>query len=119
MHKEQIVGLAVRLFAIFLGFYTLRHASSLLPYVLAPPPNNISLMFAGAVVLPPILAAVLMWYFPLALANKLIPDIKTKDAPASIGCRWHRGRSILNYGSLGPNKRDPGHVPLGYIRLSG
>lgn len=84
MHKEQIVGLAVRLFAIFLGFYTLRYASSFLPYVSAPPPNNISLLFAGAVVLPPILAAVLMWYFPLALANKLIPDIKTKDAPVPL-----------------------------------
>jgi hypothetical protein len=84
VHKEQIVGLAVRLFAIFLAFYTLRDASSLLAYISAPPPNNISLVFAGALVLPPILAAVLMWYFPLALANKLIPDIKTKDAPVPL-----------------------------------
>ena len=84
MHKEQIVGLAVRLSAIFLGLYTLRYASSWLPYISAPPPNDISLVFASAIILPPILAAVLMWFFPLALANKLIPDIKTKDAPVPL-----------------------------------
>lgn len=85
MPKEQIVGIAVRLFAIFLALYTLRYASTLLPYAAVPPPNNISFTFIAVLALFPILAAVLLWFFPLVVAAKLIPNIKTKAQSAPIG----------------------------------
>lgn len=84
MRKEQIVGIAVRLFAIFLVLYTLRYASSLLPYAALPPPNNISFAFISTLALFPILAAVLLWFFPLSVATTLIPGIKTKKQPAPL-----------------------------------
>lgn len=85
MSKEQIVGVTVRLFAIFLALYTLRYASNLLPYTAMPPPNNISFVFIGTLALFPILVAVLLWFFPLTVAAKLIPDINTKEQTTSIG----------------------------------
>lgn len=85
MPKEQIVGIAVRLFAVFLALYTLRYASSMLPYAAAPPPNSISFWFIGTLALFPILAAVLLWFFPLTVATRLIPDIKAKETSTSLG----------------------------------
>ena len=84
MHKEQIVGIAVRLFAIFLFIYTLRYASGLLPLAAAPPPNNVSFLFIFVLALFPILAAVLLWFFPLSVAAKIIPNIKAKDKAAPL-----------------------------------
>ena len=84
MHKEQVVGIAVRLFAIFLGLYTLRHVSGLLPYAAAPSPNNISFVFLFLFAFFPILAAILLWLFPLAVATKIIPNIKAKNATAPL-----------------------------------
>ena len=78
MHKEQVVGIAVRLFAIFLGLYTLRHVITLIPLVSAPPPNNFSLMFIFLLATPLMLAAILLWRFPLVVAARIIPDVRTK-----------------------------------------
>lgn len=79
MHKEQVVGIAVRLFAIFIGLYTLRHVITLIPHVSAPPPNNFSLMFIFLLATPLMLAAILLWRFPLVVAAKIIPDVRTKN----------------------------------------
>ena len=84
MNKEHVVGIAVRLFAIFLGLYTLRHVSGLLPYAAAPPPNYISFAFLFLLAAFPILAAILLWLFPLAVAAKIIPNIKAKGTPAPL-----------------------------------
>lgn len=85
MPKEQVVGIAVRLFAIFLALETIRYASSLLPYAASPPPNNISLGFIATLLFFPLLAAFLLWRFPLAVATNLIPDIKKQEQHSSLG----------------------------------
>lgn len=85
MRKEQIVGIAVRLFAIFLALYTVRYASFLFPRATLPPPNNVSFLFIFVLALFPILAALLLWFFPLTVAAKIIPDIKAKEKVASLG----------------------------------
>lgn len=84
MQKEEVVGIAVRLFAIFLFLYTLRYVSGLLPLAAAPPPNNVSLMFIFLLGLFPILAAVLLWFFPLTVAGRIIPNIKSKTSTSKL-----------------------------------
>lgn len=84
MRKEQIIGLAVRLFAVFLAVYTIRYASGLLPRVALQPPNNVSLLYIFSVALFPILAAVLLWFFPLSVAAKIIPETKSKKQVTSL-----------------------------------
>ena len=84
MHKEQIVGIAVRLFALFLVVYVLRHASALIPYLADSSSYKISFTFLFLIVLFPILAAILLWLFPLTVAAKLIPDIKAKERPKTL-----------------------------------
>lgn len=79
MNKEQVVGIAVRLFAIFLGLYTLWQVSSLLPLISNPPPNNFSLTFIFLMAAPLILTAMLLWRFPLIVAAKIIPDVRMKN----------------------------------------
>lgn len=78
MHKEQVVGIAVRLFAIFLGLYTLWQVSSLLPLISSQPSNNFSLTFILLMAAPLIIAAILLWRFPLVVAARIIPDVRTK-----------------------------------------
>lgn len=74
MKKEQVVGLGVRLFAIFLVVYTIRYGSSLLPMTRAP--DNVSLLFIASFTIPLLLAALLMWMFPLTVAGTILPKMK-------------------------------------------
>ena len=84
MQKVQIVGIAVRLFAIFLFLYTVRYASGLLPRAAASPPDNVSLLFIFVIALFPILAAILLWFFPLTVATKIVPNIKKEIKASSL-----------------------------------
>jgi hypothetical protein len=84
MQKEQIVGIAVRLSAIFLGLYTWRYVSGLVPLLAAPSQDSIGVGFLLLLALFPILASLLLWYFPLAVASKIIPDIKTEKASTPL-----------------------------------
>ncbi len=85
MQKEQIVGLAVRLFAIFLVVYTIRYGSSLLP--MTRPPNNVSFLLLAGFTVPLLLAALLLWIFPLTIAGTILPEIKTSGSsvPLEVG----------------------------------
>jgi hypothetical protein len=74
--KEQVVGLAVRLFAIFLALYTLRQTGSLVVFARMSPPDYASLATVGVVTLILLLVAILLWVFPLTVAGNLIPNIK-------------------------------------------
>jgi hypothetical protein len=85
VQKEQIVGIAVRLFAVFLTIYVLRHASGLIPYLADSSSYPISALFLFLIVLFPLLAAMLLWLFPLTVAAKLIPDINAKEASKTSG----------------------------------
>jgi hypothetical protein len=84
VHKEQIVGLAIRLFAVFLFIYILRYAGSLLPYLDDSSSYKISGIFIILTALFPILGAALLWFFPITIAKKLIPDIKYKEPTKTI-----------------------------------
>ena len=74
MNVAQIVGLGVRLFAIWLAFYVIRQTPGLL-FV-----NTRDMPDAGATATTVIVAIVLLlicvalWRFPLSVAKKLVPE---------------------------------------------
>lgn len=84
MQKEQIVGIAVRLFAVFLAIYVLRYSSGVISYIAKSTDYVIGLPFLAVIVLFPLLAALLLWLFPLSVASRLIPDIKAKEPPKAL-----------------------------------
>jgi len=73
MNKEQIVGLAVRLFAVFLVVYTLRYATSIASFAIIKPPNFAISSLIILIGIFPLLIAFLLWCFPLKVASRLIP----------------------------------------------
>ena len=82
MQKEQIVGLAVRLFAIVLVIYTIRYGSSLLP--MTRPPGNVSFLLIAGFTVPLLLAALLLWMFPLIIVGTILPEIKTSGSSVPL-----------------------------------
>jgi hypothetical protein len=82
--KEQIVGLAVRLFAVFLVIYVVRHASSLIPLLSESSKYRVGAAYLTLIVLFPIVAAILLWRLPLTVAATLIPGVNTKKRPRPI-----------------------------------
>lgn len=85
MNKEQLVGLGVRLFAVFIVVYTLRYATSLIGFAMMDPPDYIAASFILLIGFSPVLIAILLWRFPLTVASKLIPKIKTSEKPRPLG----------------------------------
>lgn len=98
MKKEQVVGIAVRLFAVFLGLYTVRYVTGLIPLLVDPSPNKPGVGFLVLLAAFPTLAAILLWYFPLAVASKIIPDIKTAKAPARLDAG---GIAVVSFSIMG------------------
>lgn len=83
MNKEQIVGLVIRLFAVFLVVYSLRLMSSLFTFATVEPIDYISSAIIFLFGFSPILIAIILWRFPLAIASKLIPKpTETKHTSA-------------------------------------
>ena len=85
MSREDIVAIASRLFAIFVALYALSLLTSTFQ-VLAT--NQItSGAFAGivAVLLVMLVVALLLWFFPLTIARKLLPVMKEPRSEQSIG----------------------------------
>lgn len=82
MRTEQIVGLAIRLFAIFLFIQALRQATGLLSYFVDSSTVRVGIGFALVSTLAPAAIALVLWLLPLTIATKLIPGLKA-DAPRS------------------------------------
>ena len=74
MTKGQIVGLAVKLFAIFLFVYSLQKLVNVLPWF--SPDVTISwiaITYAVCYGLALVLICLVLWFFPLTVAKELIP----------------------------------------------
>lgn len=84
VRKEQIVGIAIRLFAIFLVIYTLRHASSFLPYLVDSQSIKVDLSFVLLVTVVPILVAAFLWLLPLTIARNIIPGMGAKEPSSTL-----------------------------------
>ncbi len=91
MTREDIVAVAVRLFAVYLVLLAVRFAAQALVSEGAEPLQRAVWLFAGAVA--PLAAAALLWNFPLTVARKLLPVMRTAATPVSP-----EGASILEIG---------------------
>jgi hypothetical protein len=74
MTPQQLIGTAVRLFAIWLGITSIAYFSSI-PAALAAAPigNGSGVTVAYALGGIYVLAALLLWFFPMVVAQKLVP----------------------------------------------
>lgn len=84
MTPQQIVGLAVRLFAIWLVFGALQMVANGMSANNQPGLEPTSAFFIWAAVM--FLLALALWFFPMVVAHKLIPRTKFEDVlrvPAS------------------------------------
>ena len=86
MTKEQIVALAVKLFAVFLFIYSFRMVSFIVPINYIEDISASAWVIAGSLVVIFICIVLLLWFFPLLIARKLMPsdEIKEGEAIASI-----------------------------------
>lgn len=84
MRKEQVVGLALRLFAIFLFIQALRQAAALIPYLADSATARVSLSLVVVSTLVPVAIAVFLWLLPLTIATKLIPGVNAKEPRSTL-----------------------------------
>ena len=84
MTKEQIVALAIRLFSVFLFIYGIRAIGTIVPI------NDLDQMSMMAWILTIVFAlafsaiAVLLWFFPLLVARKLLPVSDQKEGKSVV-----------------------------------
>lgn len=72
MTPQQIVGLSVRIFAIWLVISSF-HYTSIIPYNFFSNEMNKETLVSSVIGIAYLIAAVVIWFFPMAVANKLIP----------------------------------------------
>ncbi len=83
MTHAQIVGLGVRLFAVWLAVYLMRHVPGLWSFNVRDfeDPGAATAVIVVAVVMA--LIALLLWIFPLSVARKLVPKTAL-DQPTTL-----------------------------------
>lgn len=84
MRKEQVVGLALRLFAIFLLMQALRQAAALIPYLADSATGRVGLGVVLVSTLVPVAIAAFLWLLPLTIATKLIPGVNAKEPRSTL-----------------------------------
>lgn len=82
MSREDIVVVAIRLFAIFLLITALRFAAQAIGAPFDIPIGDLiwGIALTAAV---PLVAAVLLWFFPSSIATKLLPVMESPGTPIS------------------------------------
>lgn len=72
MTPQQIIGLAIRCLSLFIGWYAVRYFFSVpMEAQLNGWANQTASLYAYGVV--GLLIAVFLWFFPLSIANKIVP----------------------------------------------
>lgn len=85
MRLVQIVGVVIRVFAVFLAINNLSYAAKIIRYAMSEPDNYAAMALYLVLAFAPTFVAIFLWFFPLAVATKLIPDMKTASVPTPIG----------------------------------
>lgn len=85
MSREDIVAIAVRLFAIFLGIYVLRTLFGFVQFTSEMTFDAKAILVSVAVVGAMAGAVVLLWFFPLSVARKLLPVMKEPRSEPNVG----------------------------------
>ena len=85
MSREDIVAIASRLFALFLVVLGFRSLAALVKFAGSPDSTTALIAFVVVVALVPLVIAALLWFFPLTVARKLLPVMRTPAPSLSIG----------------------------------
>lgn len=85
MSREDVVAVASRLFAVFLVVSALRTIGSALQAQQEISSITGLVYYTLPVVVPYLLAAALLWYFPLTVARKLLPAMRDSGSPITPG----------------------------------
>lgn len=83
MSREDIIAVALRLFALFLVVTAIRHAAGLASLGRHEELTAIIVSAAAAIMVLTLAFAAMLWYFPLAIARKLLPSLRDVGAPLS------------------------------------
>jgi len=81
MSREDIVAVASRLFAVFLVVVVLRMASGIFHTLPTFESTARFVLFLGFATIPALAIAALLWFFPLSVAKRLLPVMKTPRPP--------------------------------------
>lgn len=84
MSREDVIAVGVRLFAVYGAFTVLRNVPAVaqmwsIPDGAAWTAFYVTALFVGALI------CVLLWFFPLSIARKLLPVMREPRSEASIG----------------------------------
>jgi hypothetical protein len=74
--REDIVAIAVRLFAVYLVMTSVRLAAGLFQFASMGGDQGYGMVAMAATVLPMLAAAALLWFFPLTVSRSLLPVVK-------------------------------------------
>lgn len=76
MKPRHYLAIAVRLFAVFLFLYSIQQSRTLLELIINGYANEVALpiWFGIAVSLLPLLASLLLWFFPLTVSQFILTD---------------------------------------------
>jgi len=85
MSPHQTIAVAVRLFAVWLAAYALQTASAVF---LDGRVATKGLVVAGILGTLTLFLAVMLWFFPLTTAKKLLSEPAAKDAPREAADIW-------------------------------
>jgi len=85
MSPHQAVAVALRIFAVWLGIYTLRTAAS---FAFVTQPNVPGLGVAVAFLAVTALLVVALWTFPRLIAGKLLSPVNAKAEPSGSPDLW-------------------------------
>lgn len=85
MSREDIVAIAVRLFAVSLAIYTLRTAFAFVGFSAETDFAAKAVVASVAIVGPMIAASLLLWHFPLSVARRLLPVMKEPRSESCAG----------------------------------
>lgn len=96
MSPHQTIAVAVRLFALWLGVYTVRSTSALFlgggATIYSKPLDSKGLAISGIIGILTLLMAIVLWFFPLTVAKKLLSPsaaaapAETRDSWLAMGC---------------------------------
>ena len=85
LSREDVIAVLARLFAVFVLIAVVRSLPAMGQSLTAEGGGWYATFFIGAFVVAPLLIAALIWVFPLTIATKLLPVMRTPRPALSAG----------------------------------
>ena len=92
MSREDLVAVATRLFSIFLVVLAIRFAFGAVSFNQFSDLSTMSLAATGSITICTLSIAVLLWYFPVTIARKLLPVMR--DSGPALSASPHQVQEV-------------------------